>query len=132
MREGNEHADRVADVERAKGREALPLPRLELVLESRTHAPMTVTTWRSGKPVALPKSDAIVLKRGATLLGIVAWDDVVQTLPGTLTKLAGYPPRFLAADFPEDWQVGMLQVQPWKPPLDGPPPGSASGPWAGG
>jgi hypothetical protein len=126
VREASEHAERVDEVARAKGHEVLPFARLELVMEARLHLPVTVTTWRAGKPVALPKADGIVLRRGNTDLGLVAWEDFVATLPGTLTKLGGYPARYLASDFPEDWQLGMLELRPWKPPRAGPFPGAPS------
>ena len=83
---------------------------------------MTVTTWRSGKPVALPKADSILLRRGAVTLGLVAWDDLERSMPGQLKRMPGYPARYLAADFPEDWQLGMLDLKPWNEPR-GPGPG---------
>jgi hypothetical protein len=84
---------------------------------------MTVTTWRSGKPAALPKADAIVLRQGAKTLGIVMWDELQQALPGQLTRLRGYPARYLATDFPEGWQLGSLDLKPWSGPRD---PGPAA------
>jgi len=112
-RDYEEHGALVAEVARAKGVEPVVLPRLEVVVSKSTGVVMTVTTWRSGKPVALPKADAIVLRQGAKTLGLALWDDLQQALPGQLKPLPGYPVRHLATDFPEEWQLGGLDLKPW-------------------
>ena len=78
---------------------------------------LTLTTWRAGKPAALPKADAILLKRGAGTLGVARWDDVTRALgPSALAPMPGYPARYLALDFPEEWQLGGLALSPWSGP----------------
>jgi len=50
------------------------------------------------------------------VLGIASWEDVVSKLPGVLDPLPGYPLRFLASSFPEDWQLAALDLKRWGPP----------------
>lgn len=113
-REYAEQADLVDAVARAKGTESVPLPRLDVLAESVTGEVMTVTTWRAGRPTALPKADAIVLRRGAKTLGLVMWDDLVRAVPGAIHEGQGYPLRHVALDFPEDWQLGDVEIRPWR------------------
>jgi hypothetical protein len=78
-----------------------------------------MTTWASGRPTALPKADGIVFRRGGEVLGWAPWEDVERALPGALKALPGYPLRFLGTDFPEDWQLGTLDLRPWQGPGEG-------------
>jgi hypothetical protein len=77
---------------------------------------ITLTTWRAGEPVALPKADAILFARGAEALGWATWEEVARRLPDTLERLPGYPERHLANEFPEDWKLGEIDLQPWEGP----------------
>jgi hypothetical protein len=78
---------------------------------------LTATVWRAGRPCALPKTDVIVLLREGRVLGQVAWDDLKRVLPGQLEALPGYPVGHAALDFPEDWQLGQVDLKPWEGPL---------------
>jgi hypothetical protein len=122
MEESRDYAEQAAVtalLAKAKNTEAAPLPRLEVVQTAIGAEVLAFTTWRAGKPVALPKADAIVLRRGDEVLGIASWDKVREALPGQLRPLPGYPPRFLATDFPDDWQLGGLDLAPWQEPRSG-------------
>jgi hypothetical protein len=74
---------------------------------------MTTTRWCAGSPSALPKADAVVFEKDGETLGIAPWDDVKKKLPGALRPAAGYPTRFMAHDFPEDWRLAVLDLKPW-------------------
>lgn len=113
-REYGEQADLVDALARAKGTDAMPLPRLEVLHPAVAGEAMTVTTWRSGRPTALPKADPIVLKRGAKTLGLALWDDLVRALPGVFERGPGQPTRYIALDFPEDWQLAEVDLRPWR------------------
>ena len=63
--------------------------------------------------MALPPADLVVLVRDGVTLGYAEWGGVVQALPNALDPLPTYPPRFLAADFPEEWQLGALDLKTW-------------------
>jgi hypothetical protein len=115
-REYAEQADLVDALARAKNMDAMPLPRLEALMAPATGVVMTVTTWRAGRPAALPKADAIVLRRGAKTLGLVMWDDLIRAVPGAIHEGQGYPVRHPALDFPEDWQLSGVELRPWSEP----------------
>lgn len=99
--------------------EVLPMPPLVLLLAGVGAEVLTLTVWEAGGPCALPKADAILFRREGEILGYTGWDEVVAALPGALEPMPGYPTRYLAADFPEDWQVATLELRPWDLP---PPP----------
>ena len=67
---------------------------------------------------ALPRADRILFMRGDEVLGHAAWSEVAEAWFGSTDPLPGYPPRYLAERFPEDWQLGGIDLQPWP----GPPP----------
>jgi hypothetical protein len=108
------HAALVAEI--AGGRDTVVLPPLEIGQSSLGADVLTVTRWSAGTPHALPKADAVVLVRDGTTLGFVAWDHLVETLPDALSLVPGYPPRYIASSFPEDWQLGGLELSPWQDP----------------
>jgi hypothetical protein len=114
QKEYAQQAELVEAVARAKGADAMPLPRLEMLVSNVTGEVMTVTAWRGGRPTALPKADTIVLRRGAKTLGLAAWDDLLRAVPGVLEQGPGYPTRYLALDFPEDWQLAGVELRPWR------------------
>jgi hypothetical protein len=99
----------------AAGKHAvMPLPRLHLLQGALGAEVVTVTTWKAGKPQALPKADVILFQREGKTLGYAPWEDAVRALPSELKPLPGYPVRHLAADFPEEWQMGSLGLRPWE------------------
>lgn len=97
-----------------KDQDVIPMPRLHLVESDFGAQSLTVTVWRSGKPSALPKADAIIFQRDDEVLGFAPWEQVTKALRGSLRPTPGYPTRYMAADFPEGWQVGMLDLKPWR------------------
>jgi hypothetical protein len=104
-----------ASQQKLGGPKSAPLPALGLV-QSSLGDPLTITVWNAGKPAPLPKADAIILRRGDETLGWAEWDVVARALPHDLKALPSYPPRFLATDFPEEWQLGDLDLKPWNGP----------------
>jgi hypothetical protein len=95
-----------------------PAPSLVIVAASPDADPMTVTCWRAGAPAGLPKADAIVFVREDETLGWAEWHAVAAALPGELDPLPNvYPSRHLAAEFPEDWQLSGMDLEPWEGPL---------------
>jgi hypothetical protein len=52
----------------------------------------------------------------AATLGAAVWEKVARKLPGSLRPLPGYPVRFMAADFPEGWQLASLDLESWGGP----------------
>ena len=114
-RDYDEHAALVRKL--AEGRPTPPMPQLILLQAAGGAEVMTVTIWRAGKPTALPKADTIILVRGAEIVGACTWASVAGA-PGTrLEALPGYPTRYLATDFPEEWQFGAMDLKPWGGPL---------------
>jgi hypothetical protein len=93
-----------------------PPPALAILQSSVDGQTLTVTHWTAGPPTALPKADLIVMRRGDEVLGYTEWETVARALPGELKPLPGYPARFLAADFPEEWRLGDLDLKPWSGP----------------
>jgi hypothetical protein len=100
----------------AEGREVMAMAPLEIQLQALGGAVRTVTTWNAGPPQALPKADWVVLVREGVTLGAVPWDVLEGAGTPTLTKAPGYPTRYLVEDFPEDWQLSTLDLQPWEGP----------------
>jgi hypothetical protein len=116
QRDHEEFADLIRALAAKKKAEAPRMAPL-LVRQSVLGAEIaTFTVWRSGAAVALPKADAIVFQRGGETLGLADWDDVLRALPKSLKPMPGYPPRFLATDFPEEWQLGEIDLEPWTGP----------------
>jgi len=118
INEASDYEEQVRIIHRAaegKGT-PMPLPKLEIVQQLIGGASMALTRWEAGPACALPKADAIVFVRQGEVLGIASWEDVVSKLPGVLDPLPGYPVRFLASSFPEDWQLAALDLKRWGPP----------------
>ncbi len=109
-----EHAAIVRRAAESKGA-VMRMPALEIVQSLVGAETMTVTRWKAGGTCALPRADAIILERDdGEVLGWARWDAVAKPL--RLRALPGYPTRYLATTFPEDWQLGSLDLQPWTPP----------------
>jgi hypothetical protein len=87
---------------------------------------VTLARWTSGGPVSLPVVDQVVLVRGGRALGTVPFERLLAEMPHLFEADGGYPPRYVAYEFPEDWQLGALALDP--PPGRGPPgPGEGLG-----
>ena len=71
---------------------------------------VTVCVWEEGGPVALAHADLIQFRRGDEVLGMAPWQKVADTLGDALEAIPGYPARFRAMDFPEDWQLSQMEL----------------------
>lgn len=69
----------------------------------------TAAEWQAGHPVALAKTDAVLFKRGEEELALVGLERVLEVLGDLLQERPEYPVRYLAASFPEDWQLEQLR-----------------------
>src|SRR5262245_3551263 len=88
------------------------MPRLEVHQSGIGADVLTTTRWKSGPSCALPIADAVVLEREGEVLGVAPWQRVVEAL--NLKAVPGYPTRYLAPDFPEEWQMGQFGLKPWR------------------
>jgi hypothetical protein len=78
------------------------------------------TVWNEGKKAAFPKAEAVIFVGGSEVaLGFAPWESVQRALSGSsrATPKPDYPTRYVVTDFPEDWQMGMLDLKPWGGPL---------------
>jgi hypothetical protein len=116
VRDYTEHAQIVRRL--AANRPTMALPALSLIQAEIGGMVLTVTVWRMGRPTALPKADLIVLAHEEEAFCACAWEDVVAAPGVSLEEAPGYPTRFVAATFPEEWQIEAMRPQPW----NGPPP----------
>ena len=90
----------------------MAMPELEVVEGDYGANVFTRTVWSDRGPAWLPKADRIVFQRGRAVLGSVRWALLVDKFPFLLKDAPGFPPRFLAPRFPEDWQLEMIGLDP--------------------
>lgn len=88
------------------------LPELEIVESGYGADVYTTTVWDDKGPCALPKADRIVLRQKGRVLGTVRWASLVAKFPHLLKESPGYPTRFAAGHFPENWQLQMIAFEP--------------------
>ena len=78
--------------------------------QSPMGAAVTVVVWDEGTPVALAHADLVQFRRGETILGMAPWQKVVDVLGDALEPIPGYPTRFRAMAFPEEWQLSAMEL----------------------
>lgn len=71
----------------------------------------TVAVWKDGAPAAIAKADYVRLERGEELLVMAPWSRIMEVLGHTLEEMPGYPTRYRAMDFPEDWQIAQVDAK---------------------
>ena len=71
---------------------------------------VTVCVWDEGTPVALAHADLVQFRRGEEILGMAPWQKVADTMGDALEPIPGYPARFRAMTFPEDWQLAQMEL----------------------
>ena len=91
---------------------AMALPEIEVVEGGYGTDVYTTTIWDDKRPCWLPKADRIVFRQKGRVLGTARWAGLVAKLPHLLKEAPGYPPRFIANRFPEDWQMQMIAFDP--------------------
>lgn len=101
----------------AKGQPlSMSLPNLDVVEVGDGTDVYTRTVWDDEGPCALPKADRIAFRQAGRMLGTTPWATLVAKHPDLLEEAPGYPPRFIARGFPEEWQMKSIPLDP----LDGP------------
>ena len=80
------------------------------MIQSPLGAAATVAVWQAGAPAALARADFIQFRRGDLQLGFAPWPEVMELVGAGIEESPGYPLRYRAPDFPEDWQLAALGV----------------------
>lgn len=71
---------------------------------------VTVCVWEEGAPAALAHADLVQFRRGDDVLGMAPFQKVADVLGDALEPIPGYPARFRAMAFPEDWQLTQMEL----------------------
>jgi len=73
-------------------------------------AAATVAIWKDGAPAALARGDLVHFERDGERLGLAPWATVTSSLGSRLEPIPGYPERFRALEFPNEWEIAQMKL----------------------
>ncbi len=80
------------------------------------HTPLgaaaTVAAWEDAAPAVVAEADVVDFRRDGRSLGIAPLQRVREVVGHLIEEIPGYPKRFRAHMFPEDWQLTELGISP--------------------
>lgn len=106
----NEHGKLL---QRALDAQGVHLPVGQVAMfQTPTGASGTVAVWQDASPTAVAEANVVQFQRGEQTLGMAPIQRVQDVVGHLLEEIPGYPKRFRAQMFPEDWQLAELGITP--------------------